>query len=281
MGDAIEVKNPITKKYGIVPLAGPANKQGRIVADNIVFGHKKTYQGTIGTSIAKIFDLTVAVTGATEKLLKQEKIPYISSIIHVSSHAGYYPNALPMSLKIEFDPQTGKLLGAQGVGYEGVDKRIDVFAMAIQCSLTIYDLKDFEHSYAPPYSSAKDPVNMAAFVAENILQGQVKVIRWDEIHFLHKDEVVLLDVRNPEENALGALEGSLNIPLNSLRKNLEKIPKDKKIIIYCGVGLRGYLASRILLQNGFAEIYNLSGGYKTYEIEPKNKITEIFLKGIK
>lgn len=281
VGDAIEVKNPITKKLGIVPLAGPANKQGRIVADNIVFGNKKTYQGTIGTSIAKIFDLTVAVTGATEKLLKQENIPYISSIIHASSHAGYYPNALPMSLKIEFDPQTGKLLGAQGVGYEGVDKRIDVFALAIQCGLTVYDLREFEHSYAPPYSSAKDPVNMAAFVAENILQGQVKVIRWDEIHSLHKDEVVLLDVRNPEENVLGALEGSLNIPLDNLRNQLHQIPQNKKIIIYCGVGLRGYLASRILLQNGFTQVYNLSGGYKTYELAMQKQDNGDIFEGYK
>lgn len=266
IGDAIETLNPITGKKGIIPLAGPANKQGRIVADNIVLGNKKFYYGTIGTSIAKVFDLTAAVTGATEKLLKREKIDFQSFIIHSSSHAGYYPNALPMTIKVIFAPRDGKILGAQIIGYDGVDKRIDLFASLILCKKTIYELQEIEHAYAPPYSSAKDPVNMAGFVAENILNGHSKIIHWDEILKLDKKENLFLDVRTKEEASLGTIEGALIIPVDEIRQRIAEIPKNKKIIVFCGVGLRGYVAARILTQHGFNEVYNLSGGYKTYEL---------------
>lgn len=266
LGDAIEVFNPILNKMTLIPLAGPANKQGRIVADNIIHGNKKKYSGTIGTAIAKIFDLTLAVTGVSEKQLKKEGIPYISSIIHASSHAGYYPDALPMTVKIQFSPDNGKLLGAQIVGYEGVDKRIDAFAIMINNNKTVYELSDFEHAYAPPYSSAKDPVNIAGYVAENILTGKLKIISYEEIARIPAEEVCFLDVRTTEEAALGMIDHSLNIPVDEIRKRIKEIPRNKKIITYCGVGLRGYVAARILMQSGFEEVYNLSGGYKTYEL---------------
>ena len=265
IGDAIEVLNPITGTKGVVPLAGPANKQGRLVADNIVFGNKKKYNGTIGTAIAKVFDLTVGVTGATEKLLEQQKIPFISSIIHPSSHAGYYPNAFPMSVKLVFAPETGKVLGAQVIGIDGVDKRLDVLAFAVQSGKTVADLTEFEHSYAPPYSSAKDPVNMAAFVAENILNGQVNVITWNDILRMDKSEAVYLDVRTIDEFNLGHIESAINIPVDDLRNRMKELPANKKIVVYCGVGLRAYIAARILMQSGFKDVLNLSGGYKTYE----------------
>ncbi len=267
LGDAIEVYHPIIHKKTLVPLAGPANKQGRIVADNIVGNNIKKFNGVIGTSIAKVFDLTVGVTGATEKLLKQENITYESSITHGSSHAGYYPNALPLIIKTIFSPKDGRILGAQAVGYEGVDKRIDVFASMIQCGKTVYDLEEFEHAYAPPYSSAKDPVNIAGFVASNILEGKVNIIHWDELLNLDQKDIFILDVRLSDEIELsGTIEGSINIDLDSLRPRIKEIPTNKKIIIFCGVGLRGYLASRILMQNGYNQVYNLSGGYKTYEL---------------
>lgn len=266
IGDAIETLNPITGKKGVIPLAGPANKQGRMVADNIVLGDKKKYNGTIGTSIAKVFDLTVGVTGVTEKVLKREKMDYRSFIIHASSHAGYYPNALPMTLKIIYSPKDGKLLGAQIVGYDGVDKRLDIIASLILCKKTIYELQEIEHAYAPPYSSAKDPVNMAGFVAENLMNGYSKIIQWDEILKLDRKESFFLDVRTEEEARLGTIDGSVIIPLDEIRQRISEIPKNKKIIVFCGVGLRGYVAARILSQNGFNEVYNLSGGYKTYEL---------------
>lgn len=266
VGDAIETYNPIIKKYAVLPLAGPANKQGRVAADNIAGGIKRKFNGVIGTAIAKVFDLTVATAGAPEKLLQKENVPYTSSVIHVSSHAGYYPGALPMTIKIQFAPKDGKLLGAQIVGYDGVDKRIDVFSWAIQDGKTVYDLAEFEHAYAPPYSSAKDPVNMSAFVAENILEGRMKVIDWSKLLEQNRAETVILDVRTKDENALGAIDGALNIPVDDLRSRLKEVPKGKKIVVYCGVGLRAYIACRILMQNGFKEVYNLSGGYKTYEL---------------
>lgn len=266
VGDAVEVYNPIIKKYVLLPLAGPANKQGRLAADNIAGTRQKKFNGVIGTAIAKVFDLTVATTGVPEKLLEKENIPHLSSVIHVSSHAGYYPGALPMTIKIQFAPKDGKLLGAQIVGYDGVDKRIDVFAWAIRDGKTVYDLAEFEHAYAPPYSSAKDPVNMSAFVAENILDGRMKVIDWSDLLKLDTRDVVFLDVRTPEENKLGAIEGAVNIPVDDLRARIKEVPKNKKIVAYCGVGLRAYIACRILMQNGFDEVYNLSGGYKTYEL---------------
>lgn len=264
LGDATEVFNPVINKHTLVPLAGPANKQARIVADNILEGNKYTYNGTIGTSIAKVFDLTVAAAGASSKLLNREKIEHISSYTHGSSHAGYYPEALPLSIKIIFSPEDGKLLGAQVVGYDGVDKRIDLFAQVIKKGGTIYDLQEIEHAYAPPYSSAKDPVNMAGFVAENILKGKVNIIQWRDIPNVDKTEAMIIDSRTKEEYDFGHVEGAINIPVDEIRSRLNEIPRDKKIIVYCAVGLRGYIASRILMQHGYTDVYNLSGGYRTY-----------------
>lgn len=264
LGDAIEVFNPVIGKHSSIPLAGPANKQARIVADNIVEGNKYKYTGTIGTSIAKVFDLTVAATGASSKLLNRENIAHIESYTHGSSHAAYYPNALPLSIKINFLPDNGKLLGAQVIGFDGADKRIDLFAQVIKKGGTIYDLQEIEQAYAPPYSSAKDPVNIAGFVADNILKEKVKIVQWNELNSFNKDEIFLIDARTREEYEFGNIKGSVNIPVDAIRGRLVEIPKDKKIIIYCAVGLRGYLASRILMQYGYANVYNLSGGYKTY-----------------
>jgi len=264
LGDAVEIFNPVIGKYSLIPLAGPANKQAHIVADNIYEGNKYKYVGTIGTSIAKVFDLTVAATGASSKLLNRENIQHISSFTHGGSHAGYYPGALPLSIKINFSPTDGKLLGAQVVGFDGVDKRIDLFAQIIKQGGSIYDLQEIEHAYAPPYSSAKDPVNIAGFVAENILRGRVNIIHWRDIEKLDPENSIIIDNRTAEEFEMSHIEGAINIPIDDLRNRMTEIPTDKKVILYCAVGLRGYLASRILLQNGYTDVYNLSGGYKTY-----------------
>lgn len=281
IGDAVEIFNPIINKKQLIPLAGPANKQGRIVADNIIYGNKIKYPGTIGTAIAKVFDLTVASTGIPEKILKKEGIPYISSITHSSSHAGYYPNALPLSIKLIFSPENGKILGSQIIGYEGIDKRIDTISTLIKLERTVYDLCSVEHAYAPPYSSAKDPINIAGFVAENILLNKVKVIQWHELLKIDMNLILIIDVRTPDEFKLGAIENAINIPLDILRDKIKEIPKDKKIIVYCGVGLRAYIAIRILMNNGFTEVYNLSGGYKTYEhVTKKQSNEDIFEKDV-
>lgn len=265
LGDATEVKNLVTGQPSLIPLAGPANKQGRIVADNIIFGNKKKYAGSIGTSIAKVFDLTVAATGANAKLLQRNNIPYTSSYTHGASNAGYYPRAVPMSIKILFDPENGKLLGAQIVGFNGVDKRIEMLEQVIQRGGTVYDLTELEHAYAPPYSSAKDPVNMAGFVAENILKGKSQIIQWRELAELPAD-TIRIDVRTRDEHKLGSIPGFINIPVDELREHLDELPKDKLIVVSCAVGLRGYLAYRILVQNGFKNVRNLSGGYKTWSV---------------
>lgn len=265
LGDATEVKNLVTGQPSLIPLAGPANKQGRIVADNIIFGNKKKYAGSIGTSIAKVFDLTVAATGANAKLLQRNNIPYTSSYTHGTSNAGYYPGAVPMSIKILFDPENGKLLGAQIVGFNGVDKRIEMLEQVIQRGGTVYDLTELEHAYAPPYSSAKDPVNMAGFVAENILKGKSQIIQWRELAELPAD-TIRIDVRTRDEHKLGSIPGFINIPVDELREHLDELPKDKLIVVSCAVGLRGYLAYRILVQNGFKNVRNLSGGYKTWSV---------------
>lgn len=265
LGDAVEVINPVTGKPALIPLAGPANKQGRIVADNIVFGNRETYKGTIGTSIAKVFDLTVAAAGANAKLLKREGIAYRSSYTHSASHAGYYPGAVPMSIKILFSPEDGKLLGAQIVGFDGVDKRIEMLAQVIQRKGTVYDLTELEQAYAPPYSSAKDPVNMAGYVAENILTKKVEIIGWRDIARL-SSETILVDVRTTDEYSLGSIPGAINIPVDELRSRLSELPKNKPIVVTCAIGLRGYLAYRILAQHGYKDIRNLSGGYKTWSI---------------
>jgi len=265
LGDAMAFPNPITGKYNNTYLAGPANKQARLLADNLVKGHKRKYTGAYATAIAKVFDITVATSGMAAKFLDKEGIEYMSNIIHASSHAGYYPGAMATSLKLIFSPKDGRLYGAQLVGFEGVDKRIDIISTVLKNKGTIYDLQEIEHAYAPPYSSAKDPVNQAGFAAENILDASVKIIHWDELMAQKTNDLFLLDVRTPDEHELGGIANSINIELDVLRNNLDKLPKNKKIIVYCGVGLRGYFASRILLQNGFSDVYNLSGGYKTYE----------------
>lgn len=265
IGDAIEVIDFVNKTKTMVPLAGPANKQGRIVANNIV-GRKEEYKGTQGTSVAKVFDMTVASTGNNEKTLnklgKEYGKDYLISFIHAKSHAGYYPEALPITIKLIFDLE-GKILGAQSVGYDGVDKRIDVIATAIRFGGTIYDLKELELAYAPPYSSAKDPVNMAGYVAENILNKDVDTIFWNELDDLDRENSIILDVTDPEEREMGYVEGSINIPLNDLRDRLDELDKDKLIVPYCGIGIRGYIASRILVQNGF-KAKNFAGGFMTY-----------------
>lgn len=263
LGDAVEVKNMVTGTAALIPLAGPANKQARIVADNIIAGNKKVYQGSIGTSIAKIFDMSVASAGASERLLQREGFQYFTSISHAGSHAGYYPGALPLSIKINFSPN-GTLLGAQVVGFDGVDKRIDLLAQVIRNKGTIYDLQEIEHAYAPPFSSAKDPVNMAGFIAENILEGHVKIVHWYDIENIDPDTMVV-DIRTEEEYQSGHIKHAVNIPLDELRERLDEIPRDKKIYLYCAVGLRGYTASRILMQHGYPSVYNVSGGYTTYK----------------
>lgn len=265
LGDAVEVRHLVTGQPALIPLAGPANKLGRIVADNIVFGNKKKYPGSIGTSIAKVFDLTVAAAGANAKLLQQNNIPYISSYTHGASHAGYYPGAVPLSIKILFAPENGKLLGAQIVGFNGVDKRIEMLAQVIQRGGTVHDLAELEHAYAPPYSSAKDPVNMAGFVAENILNKKSQIIQWRELAELPAD-TIRIDVRTHDEYKLGTIPGFINIPVDELREHLDELPKEKPIVVTCAVGLRGYLAYRILVQNGFKHVRNLSGGYKTWSV---------------
>lgn len=272
LGDAVEVRHLVTGKPALIPLAGPANKQGRIVANNIVYGNRETYPGTMGTSIAKVFDLTVAAAGANAKLLKREGITYQSSYTHSASHAGYYPGAVPMSVKILFSPENGQLLGAQIVGFDGVDKRIEMFAQVIQRKGTVYDLAMLEHAYAPPYSSAKDPVNMAGYVAENILTQKVEIVHWRDIAGLQKD-TLLLDVRTADEYSLGTLPNAINIPVDELRTRLSELPKDKPIVVSCAVGLRGYLAYRILTQHGFKNVKNLSGGYKTWSVASAKPIS--------
>jgi NADPH-dependent 2,4-dienoyl-CoA reductase/sulfur reductase-like enzyme/peroxiredoxin family protein/rhodanese-related sulfurtransferase/TusA-related sulfurtransferase len=263
VGDAIQIKNPVTGRNMVIPLAGPANKQGRIAADNAAFGNTKKYNGTLGTGIAKIFDLTAASTGANELMLREAGIAFKTAVIHPNDHAGYYPGALSLTLKIYFSPQDGRLLGAQCVGYAGVDKRIDVIAAYMAKAGTVYDLEEFEHTYAPPYSSAKDPVNMAGFTAENMLSGKLNTITWKELND-RKQEFTLIDVRTQEEFLNGTIAGAINIPVDELRTRLSEIPKGKKLAIFCRVGMRGYIATKILSSNGFSDVVNLSGGYLSY-----------------
>lgn len=263
IGDAIEFRHPITGAPWLNYLAGPANRQGRIVADNILGAHLP-YEGSIGTSIAKVFDLTVASTGLPGKRLRQAGLDYLSSTIHPASHAGYYPNAMPMSIKITFSRKTGKLYGGQIVGYDGVDKRIDEIALIVKQQGTIYDLMKVEQAYAPPFSSAKDPVAVAAYVAENIINGRMQPVYWRELREIEMENKFLLDVRTPDEFALGSLPEAVNIPLDEIRDRMDELPQDRMIYLFCAVGLRGYLAYRILVQHGFTEVRNLSGGLKTF-----------------
>ncbi len=258
IGDAIEVVHFALDNPAMVPLAGPANKQGRMVADNICGGNR-LYKGTQGTSILKVFDLTVAMTGASEKDLAKTSAEYEKLYIHPANHVGYYPGAKQMHIKLLFTKPEGKILGAQIVGSEGVDRRIDIFAVAIREDLTVFDLQELELAYAPPYGSGKDPVNMAGFAAANILDGTVKIKHFTE---LQKDDFIL-DVRTPAEFSAGCVPNAKNIPVDDLRGRLDELPRDRTIHTYCGVGIRSYIAYRILEQNGF-EARNLPGGYMTY-----------------
>ena len=264
VGDAIEYPHPITGKPWLNFLAGPANRQARIVADNMVLGNRIQYEGAIGTSIAKVFDLTVASTGLPAKRLKQMGIPYLSATIHNGSHAGYYPGSLQMDIKITFSPTDGKLYGAQIVGYDGVDTRIDQYALAIKQGATVEQLTRLEHAYAPPFSSAKDPVAISGYVAGNILSGKMTPLYWREMQQADKSQVTLVDVRTPDEYALGTIPGAINIPLDNLRERLADIPENQPVYLFCGVGLRGYLASNILKSKGYPDVRNLIGGLKTY-----------------
>ncbi|MBI5538472.1 MAG: FAD-dependent oxidoreductase [Bacteroidia bacterium] len=264
VGDAIEFNNPITNKSMITYLAGPANKQGRICANNLAFGNNQKYYGSINTSIVKVFDMTVATAGTASKHLTVANIPHFVSTINSGSHAGYYPGAKQMTIQIAFDPIEGKLFSAQIIGFDGVDKRLDIIASAIKRNSSIYELTEFEHSYAPPFSSAKDPVNMAGFTAENILQNKSIVFYWNEFDKI-TDNDILLDVRTKNEYSAGKILNAINIPVDELRNRISEIPKNKKVYIYCLGGLRGYIAQRILIQNGFTDTLNLSGGYQIWD----------------
>lgn len=263
LGDAIEVNDLVSQSPALIPLAGPANKQGRIVANNIC-GLDSEYKATQGTAILKIFDYEVGSTGNNEKTLKRNNTPYLKTYIHGASHADYYPEAFPLMIKLLFSPVDGKILGAQAIGMEGIDKRIDVIASAIKFEKTVKDLIELELSYAPPFGSAKDSVNIAGMVAENILTNKVKIVHFDEIEELSKDSFIL-DVRSELERSIGKIENSYNIPIEELRARIDEIPKDKKIILYCSKGLKSYFASRILMQKGFENVYSLSGGYLLYK----------------
>ncbi|HWB13736.1 MAG TPA: FAD-dependent oxidoreductase [Pirellulales bacterium] len=265
VGDAIEVKDVVLGCPTQAPLAGPANRQGRIAADNI-FGRAVKYRGTQGTAIVGIFDRTAATTGASEKALRRANQPFRKVYIHPAHHAGYYPGAEQMTLKVLFEPKTGKLLGAQGVGGAGVDKRIDVFAVAIQAGMTVFDLEEMELAYAPQYGSAKDPINMAGFVAAGMLRGDHPQVDVEAVMTAPQEQrPFLLDVRTPQEFAAGHIPGAVNIDVDELRSRLGEIPKDREVAVYCQVGQRGYLATRILRQHGLPAA-NIGGGYKTFRL---------------
>ncbi len=272
VGDAIETVDFVTGDKTQVPLAGPANRQGRIAADNI-FGRRSRYRGTQGTAIVGFFDRVAALTGAAEKTLKRLGKPYCKVYVHPANHAGYYPGAQPMSLKVLFDPQTGQLLGAQAVGGAGVDKRIDVLAVAIQAGMTVYDLEEMELCYAPQFGSAKDPVNMAGFVAAGLLRGDHPQSDWETVA-ARPDAWYLLDVRTSQEYAAGHVPNAVNIPVDELRSRLSEIPRERRIAAYCQVGQRGYLAARILAQKGF-DVVNLGGGYTTYRLHHPERVAAI------
>ena len=264
VGDAIEFKNPITGKSMVTYLAGPANKQGRICANNIVLGNVQKYIGSINTAIVQVFGMTIGTAGTASKQLKNADIAHLVSTTNSGSHAGYFPGSQQITIQVAFSPEDGRLLSAQVAGFKGADKRLDILSSIIKRNGTIYDLIEFEHAYAPPYSSAKDPVNMVGFVAENILLGKLGVFYWNELDKITDDDL-LLDVRSPEEYANGNINNAINIPIDELRDRLGEIPKEKKIFIYCEAGLRGYLAQRILKQNGYESVLNLSGGYKLWK----------------
>ena len=270
VGDAIRVQNLVSGRPGYIPLAGPANKQGRIAADNIA-GLSKTYKGTQGSAVLKLFDMTVATTGLNEQGARQAALDYDKVFLAPASHATYYPGASTLNMKILFEKTTGRVLGAQIVGFEGVDKRIDVLAAAIRSGATARDLAEWELSYAPPYSSAKDPVNMVGFVIENLLDGLVSQFHWHDVAQLPSGGVItLLDTRTKAEYLAGHILGAVNIPLDILRQRLDELNTKKPVYVYCHSGMRSYLACRILTQNGF-ECRNLAGGYKLYSSVTDNE----------
>lgn len=271
VGDVIEVQDFVSGEATQVPLAGPANRQGRIAADNI-FGRAVSYRGTQGTAIVGVFERTAAMTGASEKILRRANRPFRKIYVHPANHAGYYPGAEPMTLKILFEPVTGRLLGAQAVGGAGVDKRIDVLAVAIQAGMTVFDLEEMELAYAPQYGSAKDPINMAGFVAAGMLRGDHPQVDADtvlaaaeKLASAENERPFLLDVRTAEEFAAGSIPGAVNIPIDELRGRLQELPRGGEIVAYCQVGQRGYLATRLLQQAGFS-VANVGGGYKTFRM---------------
>lgn len=264
IGDVIEFISPITKSIGPTYLAGPANKQGRICATNIVSNNRHEYKGSINTAIVKIFDLTIATTGLSEKNLIKQKIPYNITNVFGGSNAGYYPGAETLLIQLAYSPENGKILGGQVAGKKGIDKRIDIISLLIQQEGTIYDLAEFEHAYAPPFSSAKDPLNMAGFASENTLLNNDSLFYWHEVE-KHKTHSILLDVRTEKEFQKSHIIGSINIPVDKLRNEFSTLNKDKTIYLYCKTGIRGYIAQRILKQNGF-NASNLSGGFDLYEI---------------
>lgn len=264
VGDAIEVRDGITGQWALIPLAGPANRQGRIAADNIL-GRPSRYEHTWGTAILRLFTLTAACTGANEHGLRRAAIPFQAIHLHPGSHAGYYPGAEPIALKVLFAPDTGTLLGAQAVGHEGVDKRIDVLATALKAGMTVHDLAELELAYAPPYGSAKDPVNLAGMAAQNMLAGDVALAQWNDIVSLDLRTTLLLDVRRPDERAQGFIPGSSHIPLDELRQRISELPRDRELIAYCHSGQRSYIAARILSQQGF-RVRTLTGGYRTWRV---------------
>jgi NADPH-dependent 2,4-dienoyl-CoA reductase/sulfur reductase-like enzyme/rhodanese-related sulfurtransferase len=272
VGDAIEVRDAVTGAWSLIPLAGPANRQGRLAADNIL-GRPTRYAGTWGTALLRLFTLTAACTGANEKTLRRAGTPFEAVHLHPNSHAGYYPGASLMAIKLLFSPDNGTLLGAQVVGEKGVDKRIDVLATALQAGLTVDDLADLELAYAPPFSAAKDPVNLAGMIAQNVLRGDIRLIQWHDVATLDPEKSLLLDVRDDAERRHGYVPGSLHIPLPQLRGRLTELPRDRDIIPYCRSGQRSYYACRILAQHGF-QVRNLTGSYRTWEIAPHDHVEQ-------
>jgi NADPH-dependent 2,4-dienoyl-CoA reductase/sulfur reductase-like enzyme/rhodanese-related sulfurtransferase len=264
VGDAIEVRDAVIGQWALIPLAGPANRQGRIAADNI-FGRPSRYEGTWGTAILRLFNLTAGCTGASEKTLRKAGLPHLALHLHPNSHAGYYPGAERIALKILFAPDTGRLLGAQALGHEGIDKRIDVLATALKAGMTVHDLAELELAYAPPYGSAKDPINLAGMAAQNVLAGDVQLAQWNEVSMLNPDQTALLDVRRADERAEGFIPGSLHIPLDSLRAQVALLPRDRELIVHCHTGQRSYYACRLLSQRGF-RVRNLSGSWRTLSL---------------
>jgi len=262
VGDVAQVNHRLTGEPTSLALAGPASRQGRVAADHICGKELSVFDGVLGTSVVKVFDLTVAAVGMNTKMLQHAGLEFSSTIVHVSNHAGYYPGASPMALKLLFS-SSGEIYGAQAVGIEGVDKRIDVIATAMQAEMTVFDLEELELAYAPPYGASRDPVNILGFTAGNILRDDVKVLTWDQVSQLDRSNVAIVDVRLPEELPLGMIDGAINIPIEQLRQNINEVHKDRPVLLYCQTGQRSYFAARILKQLGF-DVNNLSGGYKTY-----------------